>query len=43
MLIEQIKDEIQLLEMQVDERKEQNKTDRKKINALKRILKTLDD
>lgn len=43
MLIEQIKDEIQLLEMQVEERKEENKIDRKKINALKRTLEALDD
>ena len=43
MLIEQIKDEIKLLEMQVEERKEENKIDRKKINALKRTLEALDD
>lgn len=43
MLKEQIKDEIQLLEMQVEERKKENKVDRKKINALKRTLVALDD
>ena len=43
MLIEQIKDEIKLLEMQVEERKEENKIDRRKINALKRTLEALDD